>query len=411
MGRRFGLHPLLLPVVFLLASACDKDDGPVDPPVDGELFDRYVALGNSITAGFESAGINDSTQVHSYSNLLAESFAAPFNLPLLRRPGCPAPLTGPQPLTEARVGGADEDDCAGFQTPIPQLVQNLAFPGFRIGEALTVPGGALGLLYRQAIGSRSLVQAMADANPTLVSVWLGNNDALSAATSGNTAELTSLASFETSLGSIISVLKGEAAMQGAVLFGVLDPQMAPLLQPGAYLWVSGGMDGEDGWLTKPVSGDCAPSGSSGEPNPLASNLVSLRVLEDDGVTEISCADDAPYVLTADEQAEIGDRVEQFNQAIRDGAQANGWIYIDPTDEIALPLLADPDRLRKCQSLDLEASEAEMQQAVLESCPHPDAPNFFGSSVSFDGVHPSEEGQTQIAEVLRAKIVARHGSDL
>ena len=38
----------------------------------------------------------------------------------------------------------------------------------------------------------------------------------------------------------------------------------------------------------------------------------------------------------------------WDLAIRDEAEANGWIYVDPTDEIAMPLLADPDRLRFAQ---------------------------------------------------------------
>jgi len=57
----------------LVATACNNDQlnrpfatTPVDP-----LFDRYVSMGNSITAGFQSGGINDSTQLQSYAVLLA----------------------------------------------------------------------------------------------------------------------------------------------------------------------------------------------------------------------------------------------------------------------------------------------------------------------------------------------------
>ena len=60
---------------------------PVDP-----LFDRYVSMGNSITAGFQSGGINDSTQLQSYANLLGTQMQSPFFMPLLNRPGCPPPI-------------------------------------------------------------------------------------------------------------------------------------------------------------------------------------------------------------------------------------------------------------------------------------------------------------------------------
>lgn len=403
------LAVMMLLAVPLLLGACDND-GPVDPPPGDKLFDRYVALGNSITAGFESDGINDSTQVNAYSVVLAGSFTAPFNVPLLRKPGCPAPLVGPVPLTDERVGGADPAACAGFQTPIAEPVQNLAFPGFRIAEALTVPGGLFGLVYRQAVGNRSLVQAMADANPTLVSMWLGNNDALSAMTSGDLGELTPLASFESSLATIVAAFQAEPGLQDAILLAVMDPLMAPLVQPGTYFWFMAQED-EGAIISKPVSADCAPRSGSGEVNPLSSNLVSFRILDDADVAEISCAEDAPYVLTPAEQATISQRVAEFNAEIEDSAIANDWIYVDLNEDLAAPLLGDPQALRKCQGLTPDDTDAEIRAAVELTCPHPSATNFFGSSVSYDGVHPSREGQARIAAVLRARLVEKHGSDL
>jgi len=51
----------------LVVAACEADHdvfGP-NPPIGGELFRSYVAIGNSITAGFQSGGINDSTQLQA----------------------------------------------------------------------------------------------------------------------------------------------------------------------------------------------------------------------------------------------------------------------------------------------------------------------------------------------------------
>src|SRR6266581_2122141 len=79
----------------LLVAACHNDelnrpfaDTPVDP-----LFARYVSMGNSITAGFQSGGINDSTQLQSYAVVLARAMRSPFYSPLLNKPGCPPPFT------------------------------------------------------------------------------------------------------------------------------------------------------------------------------------------------------------------------------------------------------------------------------------------------------------------------------
>ena len=57
----------------LLVAACQNDvlNSPGVPPyAGGAMFQRYVAIGNSITAGFQSGGINDSTQRQSYAVLV-----------------------------------------------------------------------------------------------------------------------------------------------------------------------------------------------------------------------------------------------------------------------------------------------------------------------------------------------------
>src|SRR6266699_7119116 len=89
--------------ILLGMVACHNDqlfrpypNGPLDP-----LFTRYVSMGNSMTAGFQSAGINDSTQLQAYPVLLANAMGSPFFPPLLTRPGCPPPFTNA--FTQARV--------------------------------------------------------------------------------------------------------------------------------------------------------------------------------------------------------------------------------------------------------------------------------------------------------------------
>ena len=73
--------------LVVAAGACNNDEinrpflsTPVDP-----LFERYVSMGNSITAGFQSGGINDSTQLQAYPVLLANAMHSPFFPPLLNR--------------------------------------------------------------------------------------------------------------------------------------------------------------------------------------------------------------------------------------------------------------------------------------------------------------------------------------
>lgn len=402
MPNTARIFRVLLPAAFLL-SACG-DQGTEPKP---KLFDRYVAVGNSITAGYESDGLNDSTQAHSYAVLLAQKANAPFQTARLQKPGCPPPLTGPMVLTTARVGGGNGSSCTGFVSPVPQAVQNLSFPGFRIGDALQLPTGLIGAIYQQAFGNRTLVQAMIDAKPTLVSVWLGNNDALTAATSGDVQFLTPVDQFQASLSQIVSALQTQTTLRDVVLIGVIDPQVAPITQPGAYFWALAKDPTTRTLLPKPVSDNCAPFSSTGQVNQQAANPVSFRIFVDAGISVISCADNAPYVLNAAERQTISTRVSAFNAALRSSAESRGWIYLD-VNQLLQVQLADPNRIRKCQALASATTPAQFQAAILSTCPHPGAPNFFGSLISFDAVHPRVEGQRIIADAIEAKIREKHG---
>src|SRR5215510_6162964 len=116
MHRRFRLIALALPML----AGCYSNE-QLDPPDlsnnDG-LFTRFVSIGTSISAGFQSAGINDSTQAQSFQVLVAQQAGASFSIPALNTPGCPAPFTNN--VTQARVGGASGTACALRTTPIPQ---------------------------------------------------------------------------------------------------------------------------------------------------------------------------------------------------------------------------------------------------------------------------------------------------
>src|SRR5881628_2447572 len=120
--------------LVLAAAACNNDQlnrpfssTPVDP-----LFDRYVSMGNSITAGFQSGGINDSTQQQSYAVLLAQAMHSPFFPPLLNKPGCPPPYTNV--FTQARVGGGTPTTCAlrKIPNPPPPYISNTAVPSAEV---------------------------------------------------------------------------------------------------------------------------------------------------------------------------------------------------------------------------------------------------------------------------------------
>src|SRR5437764_6992979 len=91
--------------------ACDAQRDAVGPTnLNSDIFRSYVAMGNSITAGWQSGGINDSTQQLAYPRLLSIQMGTQYKYPSLVTPGCPPPVNNFQ--TQARLGGGTATTCA-----------------------------------------------------------------------------------------------------------------------------------------------------------------------------------------------------------------------------------------------------------------------------------------------------------
>lgn len=414
----------------LALGACVGDNEEIlnspNPANGGVLFQRYVALGNSITAGYQSGGILDSTEVRSYPSLLAaRASITGFGQPRLAGSGCPQPFVAP--LTPSTVTGTS---CV--RVDVSNYTQNLAVPGVRIADLFVTPSNpanAFQRLYALLTGGKSEVQAMLDARPTFVSVWIGNNDALSAAlggvlgptAAGADSNLTQLSKFQASLNNLTTAIKQTGGQ--ALMIGVVDAVLAaPLIQPGAYFYLA--RDGATKRFNgKLVNDNCSPVTGLGTPNPLAANMVSFQIISDAGFPEINCdpsAQGGVYLLDTGEQAVVRTRIAAYNAAIKAAADANGWAYVDPNVVLG-PLLLAKDaqgryqNVRKCQDLPTATNAAEFQAAVLNSCPVTTsgfaAPNFFGSLISFDGVHPSSAAHVILAQEFAKAINAKFGTQI
>ncbi|HKJ93819.1 MAG TPA: SGNH/GDSL hydrolase family protein [Longimicrobiales bacterium] len=396
---------------FLIAgTACVKDavvEPEYVPPQGGDLFIRYVALGNSLTAGWQSGGINYDLQKKAYPALLAQKAGATFGIAAIANPGCPPPYVGP--LTTERQPSLQE--ClARNVTAVPRLVQNLAVPGALMDDATNLFGPGLSFLTTLILGGKDQAQAMIAADPTFVSVWLGNNDALAAALSGELALLTPVDSFQNQLDRLVSAINQTDATDAAFIGVVNAAAASPDLQPGAYFYLVAN-SGQPTPVPLNVNGNCAPG------TPGGANLVSFLVASSylagvDSVVNISCADNAPYVLNAVEQDSLLARVQAYNTAISAAAQQNGWIYVDPASMLA-PVVANPADIRKCQGMDTASTPASFASVVANNCPGPSATASFtfGSFISYDGIHPSDAGQAVIADTLAARINVKHGTTL
>jgi hypothetical protein len=394
----------VLAAALALASCVEHETAApvVVPQHGGDLFLRYVAMGNSITAGIQSGGINDSTQRRTYPYFLAQQAGARFEVPFFFGRGCPPPFQTSFLVSQARVGPGSTATTCDLRAPsIPRFVQNVAVPGSTVSDALeparTGASGTFQVMSQFILGGRSQLAAMEAAQPTFVSVWLGNNDWLGTFTSGNTALLTPLATFSAAIDAIAAGINRTPA-RDAVLISVVNPLFLPYVQPGAFFF----MLQAAGQLPpgKVVDVSCAPG------SPLAANLVSFNALQDPGLAVISCANDAPYLLNPTEQQAITSRVGEYNQKLQQVAQANDWLYVDLNASF-LALVANPNEIRKCQGLATAQTQQELMAAVQNTCPSAMAP-FFGNAVSYDAIHPSTAMHVRITNELIARINQRHG---
>lgn len=389
MGRRLKTLAAVLTLALPAAAGCREDDSLTRPDLanNNGLFERYISLGNSIAAGFQSGGINDSTQRQAFPVLLAGqaglATGTEFSYPTLAGRGCPPPLTNN--VTGIRVGGDTLTGCDLRVTPTPALLNNLAVPGAQAQDLLSNTATAPSTYERLAtvfLGGRTEVQAMMAAAPTLVTVEIGANDVLGALLSesnpGDPAQVTPAAVFEEAYGRVADSIARTGAR--AALLGVPDVTVVPFASTGATYWClkTGLCPGIPAAFppTFSVADNCAPGsavpGAIGDSVLIPWTIGVVRVLQagQGAATAVDCSLDAETVTPA-EFAGMRAAVAAYNASIATQAAAHGWAYVD----LNAPLAA----LRVSGGVP----------------PFPDisavasgGPVGFGPYFSLDGFHPS-----------------------
>jgi len=401
-----------LGLVFLVA-ACQNDvlNSPGVPPyAGGAMFQRYVAMGNSITAGFQSGGINDSTQRRSYAVLVAGVMRGDrFYYPSLTNPGCPPPYTNV--FTQTRIIG-DGTTCFFRNPALPPYVSNVAVPGAEALDLLQNGPGAgtnSNALTQLFLGGRTQIQAMMAAQPTFVSVWAGNNDVLGAATSstngGDSTLITPAATVQTEYTQIADAVEGTGA--GALLIGVANVTALPFFSQGATYWAikNGLVPGASFPATFTVSNNCAPiatgiPGARGDsvlvPFPYGGALLGAASPPFNQARNLDCADTVAAIVVPAELRKLVGAVLAYNAADSTIASQRGWAWLNPNPTL--------DSLRA-----IPTQVAPFPAFTTGGAPTPCANSPFGLAFSCDGVHPSSATHVIIARHVVQAINATYGS--
>ena len=392
---------------LVLGVAACNDEQLAPPPnqvLADPMFARYVSMGNSITAGFQSGGLNATTQNQSYAVLLADAMGTNFYTPLMNLPGCP-PLYS-NVFTQTRVPGPP---CALRQTPAvpPPFINNVAVPGAEVIDIYSNldPTANANALTSFFLGGLTQVEMMQRVAPTFVSIWIGNNDVLGAATNsangGDSSRVTPVATFNANYDAMLDAVDA-VNPQGGVLVGVAKVTAIPFLSAGATYWaiknglVPGAPALPDSFF---VDNNCAPStvipGSRGDSVlvgfPYGGLLLGTAAA---GLrATLSCSDTIPQIIAPAEVIKLVSSVAQYNAHISAAATARGWAYWDPNPAF--------------DSLKTVAGAVAPFPAFGAPC----SANPFGTAFSCDGVHPSASTHRLGASKLREAINDTYGTSI
>jgi lysophospholipase L1-like esterase len=206
-------------LVALTFVACNSEEADISgvveevPATAGTAdFSRYVALGNSLTAGYSDGALFVAGQSNAYPKLMAEQFAlvggGEFKIPYTSD-NFGGLLLGGSPIQPNRLTilgfAADGTPNVGYlpgapstdvTTHLPGFYNNLGIPGAKSFHLLKsgygdIAGIATGqsnpyfVRFASSATTRVIDDAMAQ-NPTFFSLWIGNNDVMSYALSGGT---------------------------------------------------------------------------------------------------------------------------------------------------------------------------------------------------------------------------------
>jgi hypothetical protein len=421
--KRRHLAAAVLGLALPLLTDCRSDESLNSPDLanNGGLLERYVSMGNSITAGFQSAGINDSTQLQSYAVLFAHQAGAPFFVPLLNKPGCPPPFTINTTNPPSRLGGGSSTDCSLREgAPLPYL-SNVAVPGvtsFGVGSN-TSPFGGTNALTQFILGGRTQIQAMMAAQPTFVSVWIGNNDVLAALTNGTNpgdpSLITPVPAFEANYKPIVDSIARIGAK--AILIGVGDVAANPFATSGAVYWClktglcpgvpAGGFPAQFS-----VSLNCAPKAAVPTSNgdsvlvPWTVGVPKLAAAQAGVPTTLDCSVDNEVVLPAEFKA-MRLAVAGYNAFISSQAQAQGWAYVDMTPTFLAAKAEPPVPGQPPKVTTFPCLPGGPCGGTTNATPNV----TFGTYFSLDGVHPSAAAHQVFTNLIIDAVNTTYGSTI
>ncbi|MCF6270815.1 MAG: hypothetical protein L3J41_13955 [Melioribacteraceae bacterium] len=194
-GKKYIILLAMTSLLFFVACE-DRSEltAPSAPNTGSADFTRFVSIGNSLTAGYQSGSLYESSQVYSFGKIMADQVGVSYEQPLISEPGIPGKLEL-HDFTPTIIPNPGMGTPTNLAYAAPY--NNLGVPGAIIfdltdetdfatkSEARGNPYFSI-VLRDQQLGASIIKQAL-NLQPTFINLWIGNNDVLGYATSGGSS--------------------------------------------------------------------------------------------------------------------------------------------------------------------------------------------------------------------------------
>ncbi len=397
-----------------LAAGCGQitpEPALLDHGLEGDQhFYTYVAIGNSLTAGYQDGGLTASGQRHSYPSQIAAAMGLEgddFVQPLIEFPGVGSTelddpddvagviyyiegggfdMTGPTPRDDV------PDLLLEMEHPVPY--NNLGVPGATLGDVglaldsdtSETPGNAyFDLILRNPdFGDVTMRDQAIALGPTLITCWIGNNDILGGATEGEpvvgenvtpTAEFDAM--FTTLLDDLTTGVERRHGHTPAIFVGNI-----PSISSAPY------------FVPKDLFDLMAFGGQYSietEEDAVYVLFPALYYLADGGLPPLP----AEHTLDAAEVAVVETAVSEYNAAIAAAVAARGNVWLYDANAVLAGLEGS-----------LEAKHF-LELAGTMSIEEAAGTTYF----SLDGIHPNSRGYGLVADGFIEVINAALGTSL
>lgn len=421
--RKIQKNKLYIGLAALLLTASCKPEIDIDTPKGQSQanFSKYVAIGNSLTSGFADGGLYLEGQKVAFPNLIADKMKAQgggeFNTPFFSEEQSNgsgylrlSALVNGQPqmanvTDKLAIRGANTSGGPLYTKHTGGEINNLGVPGMRLDMAFAQGvGTTLGNPYFERLlpdgesPATRYFEYSTSKGHTFFSFWLGNNDALGYATngavnSGATSTLTPTATFTFLYNQYINELtkNGEKGIVATIPDVTAVPYFTTVTRAAllAAASAAAGAPIADLYIAtktgpRPATDNdlfvlpFSSSGLLGKPNAMQIpyGFHPLNPVEDQ------------YVLDQSEVTEVKNRVNEYNNVIKDIATSKGLAIAD------------------VHSFLNKVKTGYAYNGIGIS-------NKFitGNAFSLDGIHLTPIGNAIVANLFIDAINAKYGSSL